>query len=190
MRRPQQVDWLAGDMRFDNAAFFASLPPRTYGPVRDPRGPLLTSGAPFGLGLIACSATKAAHLSPASELYQGHTFKLALALATRLCQRVRILSGFHGVLALDTKVMPYERALTDMPREAKLAWASRVGRALEPWAQESVLCLAPRSYWQHVRGSASWIRPLAGLGIGQQKAALKRLLEDASSLVASSGRSS
>ena len=190
MKRARQVDWLAGDMRFDNEAFFASVPPRVYGPARDPRGPVLTPGAPFGLGLIACSATKAAHRAPAAALYQGHTFKLALALATRLCQRVRILSGFHDVLALDTEVVPYERSVTDMARAEREAWANRVGRALQPWAHESVLCLAPRSYWQHLSGAASWVRPLAGLGIGQQKAALKRLLVDAASLALSSGQSS
>ncbi|MDX2012004.1 MAG: hypothetical protein SFW67_17560, partial [Myxococcaceae bacterium] len=151
-------------------------------------GPLLNPNAPFGLGLLACSATKAAVAAPAAQLYQGHTFKLALELAQRLCQRIRILSGFHGVLRLDTTISPYERPLTGLAKAERLAWAARVASSLAPWAHDSVLCLAPASYWHLLPDTASWVKPLMGLGLGAQKAALKAFLADASTLVPSSGR--
>jgi hypothetical protein len=183
-----QVDWLAGDMRFDNEAFFASVPRTRLGPAPDARGPLLNPTAPFGLGLVACSATKASTPAPAAQLYRGHTFSLAIELAKRLCRRVRILSGFHGVLRLDATISPYERPMTGLGKAERQAWASRVASSLAPWAHDSVLCLAPASYWQLLPNTDSWTKPLVGLGLGAQKAALKAFLADASSLLPSSGR--
>lgn len=177
MRRPQQVDWLAGNKRFDwralnDGVHLLEMPQPT--PLETP----LSESAPYALGLIACSAAKLAHAAPAERLYQGQLFRLALQVVTKLCQRVRILSAKHGVVRLDAVLEPYDMALPAQERSWRERWGSSVAKALSPWTAKRVLCLAPASYWREVPGCGRWDRPLRGLGIGQQKAALKRLAEE------------
>lgn len=174
-RRPRQVDWLAGDPRFDWVALNASVHklPR---PARPPLEPVLRADAPYALGVIACSAAKLPTAALAQALYTGALFRLSLAVAMQLCQRIRILSAKHGALRLDAHVEPYDVSLASAEKHVIQRWSNLVCIDLEPWRGQRVLCLAPASYWRHVRGARDWERPLEGKGIGQQKAHLAALL--------------
>lgn len=172
--KPRQVDWLTGDTRFDWRALNNVKLPAP--PASEELEPPLNPGAPYALGVIACSATKLSTAAPAAQLYTGALFRLALAVAKQRCQRVRILSAKHGVLRLDAVMEPYDLALASYEKHQVGWWASLVERALDGWRGQRVLCLAPASYWRPVFGAGAWERPLVGLGIGQQKAALKTML--------------
>lgn len=176
LRRPRQVDWLAGDPRFDWEAL-NSAPLRLPAPEPPPLEPAINPSAPYELGVIACSASKRSVATAASDLYTGALFRLALAVARRHCRRVRILSAKHGAVRLETVLEPYDASLVSLPKHLVAIWGARVGRELEAWKGRPVLCLASAPYWRPVYGAGTWHRPLVGLGIGQQKARLAELLE-------------
>jgi hypothetical protein len=136
---------------------------------------------PYQLGIIACSASKADRPLPARELYTGELFKRSLAVAESRCGRVVVLSARHGVLDLDAVIAPYDFRLPTK-KEPLARWAASVNASLP--AATKVLCLAPRSYWGGLEGLRAnlaevWDTPLKGLGIGEQKRALKLMLQEA-----------
>jgi len=138
--------------------------------------------------LIACSATKAPVAAPAASLYRGDLFRKALAWAQRGgFTEVAVLSAKHGLVPLHQVVEPYDDSLTSATMLERRRWAARVLASLQqrwPLAEAcEVTLMAGRLYTEplvallmaaaprtHVR------RPLAGLGIGQQKAWLANRL--------------
>lgn len=147
---------------------------------------------PYRWAILACSKSKLDRPAPAVALYTGELFKASLAVANKYAERTLILSAKHGVLPVDRIVEPYEQALpTDKHQRA--VWGDNVARELNrafgvkdranikecEAIGEGVLCLAPESYVGAIGfmyGPRTWTRPLKGLGIGQQKAELKRML--------------
>ncbi|WP_241962101.1 DUF6884 domain-containing protein [Rhodococcus opacus] len=73
----------------------------------------VTAGEPPPLVVIPCGARKAAVPMPAGALYLGSYHRLCQKAAVRLTPRenIRILSGLHGLLNLDTVTAPYEMRL-------------------------------------------------------------------------------
>lgn len=148
---------------------------------------------PYRFALLACSKSKLSEPSPAQALYTGQLFRLARELAGLVADRLFILSAEHHLVAADRVVAPYDTTLARMCKEQKQVWGGIVandlrtllgaGRTAEPTADASdVLCLAPGSYVDAIGflyGMGTWARPLRGLGIGQQKAALASLIRDA-----------
>jgi len=140
--------------------------------------------------LIACSGTKAAAASPAADLYQGDLFSKSLAWARRQgCTEVAILSAKHGLVPLDQLVEPYDESLVKATLAQRRRWAEGVLASLQQrWPLVAQACevtlLAGRRYTEPlielIREAAPGTlirRPLAGLGIGQQKAWLANQLE-------------
>ena len=127
------------------------------------------------LYLIACSNAKLDHAAPAAELYQGQAFKLAMAAAERAGADVIILSALHGAVSTTRQLQPYNRALTDMSTQQRRVWAAMVEQQLQQHKGRAITVLAGKHYAAAVEGWPNVSRPLAGLGIGQQLAALKNL---------------
>ena len=127
------------------------------------------------LYLIACSAAKLDHAAPAAELYQGQAFKLAMKAAERAGADVIILSALHGAVSPTRELQPYDRALCDMNTQQRAVWAGMVAQQLQQHKDRAIVVLAGKHYAAAVDYFPNVSRPLAGLGIGQQLAALKNL---------------
>jgi len=127
------------------------------------------------LYLIACSNAKLDHAAPAAELYTGQAFKLAMAAAERAGADVIILSALHGAVSTTRQLQPYNRALTDMSTHQRRVWAAMVEQQLQQHKGRAITVLAGKHYAAAVESWPNVSRPLAGLGIGQQLAALKNL---------------
>ena len=127
------------------------------------------------LYLIACSGAKLDRAAPAAELYQGQAFRLAMQAAERAGADVVILSALHGAVSPTRQLQPYNRALTDMSTHQRRVWAAMTEQQLQQHKGRAITVLAGKHYAAAVESWPNVSRPLAGLGIGQQLAALKAL---------------
>ena len=127
------------------------------------------------LYLIACSAAKLGHAAPAAQLYTGQAFRLAMAAAERAGADVIILSALHGAVFPNLLIAPYDLSLSTMAADDRRQWAANVRHALSEYHGRQITVLAGKHYAAAVEGWPNVSRPLAGLGIGQQLAALKNL---------------
>jgi hypothetical protein len=127
------------------------------------------------LYLIACSNAKLDHAAPAAELYTGQAFKLAMKAAERAGADVIILSALHGAVFPNLLIAPYDLSLSTMAADDRRQWVANVRHALSEYHGRAITVLAGKHYAAAVEGWPNVSRPLAGLGIGQQLAALKNL---------------
>lgn len=143
---------------------------------------------PLTVGLVACGKGKVDHAAPAGELYTGDLFRKAYAHALATCDRVFILSARHNLVHPLEELEPYERTLRDLDTaqrkawgavtEGQLRWALR-DELVDPERDVTVMVLAGNDYTEPLlaAGLESWptevVRPLKGLGIGQQLSYLK-----------------
>lgn len=129
------------------------------------------------LGIIACSKSKMRlagnEVVPARHLYTGRLFRQSLLVAERFCDRTIILSALHGVVSPDELLAAYDKKLPTT-KEDLGRWAIAVDAYLPELKGLKVLCLAPKPYWAPLPNQG-WAKPLEGLGIGEQKAALKKM---------------
>lgn len=141
-----------------------------------------------GICLIACSATKATTAQAAGRLYTGDLFRKSLrwAQGCTTFRAVYVLSAHHGLVDLAQVIEPYDLALCNVSQTQRRIWAARVGEQLLELVDldhDNVTALAGRHYTDelslHLQRRAPGVvlhRPLAGLGIGEQKTWLKREL--------------
>ncbi len=142
---------------------------------------------PSVVGVVACSASKfdpadfGKNTLPARQLYsKSDLFTKAAAFAEANTDDWVILSAKYGVVHPDDELPAYEKRL---PRGGDRAWAKGVRESLDSMfdpAFTHYVVLAGADYRKHVfePGGYYFEAPLAGLGIGQQKAWLKSQLED------------
>jgi len=124
--------------------------------------------------LIACSKAKADRPTVARDLYRGDLFRKAVAYAEAEGGRWFVLSALHGLLNPDAPAAPYDLTLADLSQLERLQWGEAIARDLPAGP---LVFLAGKHYREpilaspHMNGRrASCTAPLAGLGIGQQKA--------------------
>lgn len=129
------------------------------------------------LHLVACVAGKLDRSAPAAELYRSDWFVKARAYVEAIGAPWRILSAEHGLLDPAELVAPYERTLHAMRPWERLAWGERVCGQLFDLAPRGaeIVFLAGKVYREAVTGVPPFTgwhasAPMAGLGIGQQKA--------------------
>jgi hypothetical protein len=146
------------------------------------------------IALIACSAAKRQQPCAAEELYQGDLFRKCLGWARRHCEEAFVLSAKHGLLALSSVVAPYNESLSSRSRQARAAWAQQIDPQLRALAARHpsasslrFVLLAGRAYrdplvalYANQPAPFEFTAPLQGMGIGEQKAWLKRALNCAS----------
>lgn len=123
--------------------------------------------------LVTCCGQKLAHAAPARDLYTSDLFRKARAWAETFGSRWFILSAKHGLLAPDAVVEPYDVTLGGMDAYTRMMWGRRVAEQFR-WTDTrgGVVVLAGAAYREWCAGSR-FSFPLAGMGIGQQKAWLK-----------------
>jgi len=136
------------------------------------------------LGLVGCGKTKRAGRWSARDLYIGPLFRSSLRYAESHCDVVLILSALHGLVELHQELEDYDSALTQASRPDRERWGESVAaELLRRYDHEtlSVTFLAGQGYIDPVVHAMSWqgphwtaITPLAGLGVGQRLAWLRR----------------
>lgn len=126
--------------------------------------------------LVACCGQKLPHAAPARELYVSDLFRKSRAWAERFGSRWFILSAKHGLLPPEAVVVPYDLTLAGMDAHARAMWGRRVADQFS-WidTRNGITVLAGAAYREWCLGSR-FDYPLAGMGIGQQKAWLKAQL--------------
>lgn len=136
-----------------------------------PTAPTLT------VALVACGKRKLDRPAPARALYTSPLFRRASAYADAHADRWYVLSAFHGLIAPDTELHPYDRSLAAASVRERDAWAERVAydlrRACHGYVVRVVL-LAGAVYRDplahRLRQWCAVETPLAGLPIGAQLA--------------------
>lgn len=139
------------------------------------------------LYLVSCVSQKATEPCAARDLYQSDWFRKARAYVEALRAPWRILSAEHGVVHPDQTIGPYDRTLATMPAHQRQLWAHWVSRQLSQFTfPPNVVFLAGENYrhpdlmqWLRATRGAAVDVPMAGLGIGQQKAWLLAKTEEA-----------
>ncbi|MFV9454746.1 DUF6884 domain-containing protein [Rhodococcus sp. NM-2] len=174
-RRPgwEWLTWtLADHVAYDMAV--AAVPAHGVVPVTE-------EAAASPLVIVPCGGRKRGEPAPAGALYTGSYHRLCQEAACRLAplEDIRILSGLHGLLDLDTVVAPYEMRLGSPGSvTADTVHAQAADRGL--LGAPDVVVLAGRDYsrivtavWPHARtplaGSRSMgeqLQRLAGIAAG------------------------
>lgn len=126
--------------------------------------------------LVSCVARKAATRERAADLYRSDWFSKARAYVESTGCRWFILSAEHGLLHPDRRLDPYDATLAAIGARGRRAWGARVvaqlDTALGAAFRGRIVFLAGRHYRAPLLAyAADRARvPMAGLGIGQQKA--------------------
>lgn len=138
--------------------------------------------------LVGCSAQKLDQAAPAQDLYRGDLFLKARAYAEALGADWRILSALHGILHPTDLVEPYDVCLDKMRVAEVQEWGHSIGCRLHIMLRGSarpITVLAGQAYREPLFSSLQGrlyagqvVAPLAGLGIGQQKAWLIQATRD------------
>lgn len=149
------------------------------------------------LHLIACSSGKLDRPAPARDLYTSDLFRKSVAYVESIGAPWVVLSALHGVVKPDTVIEPYDVTLLSMSRKERLFWGEVTGDALwkvcgGPYASggwdfpdtpepiiddKDFVFLAGTTYREPMMAAQIWrmrgyhaTAPMAGLGIGEQKA--------------------
>ncbi len=137
------------------------------------------------VGLVACCKTKLGEKTSARFLYNSQLFKLASAHAELTCDRWFILSALHGVVHPDREIEPYDMMLADKDADYRYHWGEIAARQLLKYnlpTNVTFRLYAGNVYFKAIKdhlflvGPSSdplIVRPLQGLGIGQQLQWLK-----------------
>lgn len=134
------------------------------------------------IALIACAKTKIDRAAPAAALYASALFRKSLLAALDRTRRVYILSAEHGLIDLQTDLIPYERTLKTMHQSERRAWGQSVVAKVEQIARpkDLVLLYAGEDYAKPLR-SALWDRgyviehPLGARSLGARLQYLRHL---------------
>lgn len=136
---------------------------------------------PRRVGLVGCSARKLDRRAPAAELYVGPLFVKASAYAAKTCETWHVLSALHGLVDPSTELDPYDVTMRGVKAKWEPGpWAAAVNMALVTRYNDATptvfYVLAGAAYRTPlVPLLSAWSEPrelLAGLGIGEQLAAL------------------
>lgn len=135
------------------------------------------------LALVSCCKTKTAEAVAAKDLYISDLFVKTRSYAEREYSEWAILSALHGLIQPDTITAPYEYTLIGKSSADKKRWADAVFSAIQAKHETDtrISIFAGRDYrkfLQPLLENAGYTVdvPLAGLGIGEQKAQLKEWL--------------
>lgn len=87
------------------------------------------------IALVSCAQTKLETREPvpARDLYTSSLFIKSRAWAEANADHWFILSAFHGVVAPELPLMPYERSLNDLNARERFIWAMRADSAIRGW---------------------------------------------------------
>jgi len=141
--------------------------------------------------VVGCGKSKLAHAAPARELYTGSLFRMARRYAEATGEPWVILSGWHGVVLPSEPVEPYDRGLPETA-SARQRWAQLAARQIADVRAKDTVglllgrpveILAGERYAAPLAAELDaldieWREPLAGLGLGERLARLKRMTNE------------
>jgi hypothetical protein len=135
--------------------------------------------------LIACGNSKRPERSRAIDLYTGPLFTARRELARAMTGRMPfVLSALHGVQHPSATIAPYDVTVSGLSRVERALWAGGVCEwmATHTDAGDTIVVLAGDDYlrpWQAIVGATGRlvVQPFRGLGIGEQKRALRLALD-------------
>lgn len=127
------------------------------------------------VALVGCSASKLDHAAEARELYTSQLFRASYAFAEKTCDAVLIASAFHGLVAPNTILHPYDRSLRGLRKTEREDWGVQViGPLLSSFKPApQVVLLAGKLYADALMYGAHWhalprpeqpLRGIAGCG--------------------------
>ncbi len=126
--------------------------------------------------LVACVSHKLDRQARAAELYQSDWFRKARAYVEQTRSPWFVLSAVHGLVRPHRRLDPYDVSLRDLPAAQRRLWGEMTTRQLRREIglrhPGPIVFLAGRLYREpllHFVGDRAVI-PMAGMGIGQQKA--------------------
>ena len=133
------------------------------------------------IALIQCTSKKKNYECIARELYsESPRFKRAYELATRVADRVYILSAKYGLIAEDKIIEPYNETLKDKTQHERQEWANQVLADLHritDLKNDQFIILAGEVYIDYLIPEIShYWQPLKGKSIGYWIPELERLI--------------
>jgi hypothetical protein len=125
---------------------------------------------------VACVSQKLDRRARAAELYRSDWFRKARTYVEETGSPWFILSAAHGLVRPNDRLEPYNLTLRDLPGAQRRLWGEmtvrQLRRAIGPRHPGPIVFLAGRLYRESLldfAGDRAAI-PMAGMGIGQQKA--------------------
>lgn len=126
--------------------------------------------------LVACVSQKLDRRARAAELYRSDWFRKARTYVEETGSPWFILSAAHGLVRPNDRLEPYNVTLRDLSSAGRRLWGEMTARqlrqALGPRSVGPIVFLAGRLYREPLLDFAGdrAVIPMAGMGIGQQKA--------------------
>lgn len=126
--------------------------------------------------LVACVSQKLDRRAKAADLYRSDWFRKARAYVEDLGAPWFVLSAAHGLVRPDRRLDPYDVTLRALTAAERRLWGEKtvaqLRRAIGPRHPGPIVFLAGRHYREPLLGFAGdrATIPMAGMGIGQQKA--------------------
>jgi cytoplasmic iron level regulating protein YaaA (DUF328/UPF0246 family) len=138
------------------------------------------------VALVSCCKTKLDYPAEAKDIYTGDLFRKIRGYVEQTCDSWVILSALLGAVRPQRVIEPYDFTLIGKSKQFKEEWArfvyQRLYRNYEP-AKHEFYIFAGEDYRKYLvpllEESGFKVNvPLRGLGIGQQKAWLKKAMHD------------
>jgi len=122
------------------------------------------------VNLISCAAQKLECRAPARQLYRSPLFRKAAMLAEATAMDWGILSAEHGLVLPDQVLDPYDRTLSDLSRDERTAWHTKVlDQVTSRWGEHrSFWIYSGRGYLRFATRLSTTFLPLHRLGIGER----------------------
>jgi len=126
--------------------------------------------------LVACVSQKLDRRARAADLYRSDWFRKARSYVEETGSPWFILSATHGLVRPHKRLDPYNVTLRELPAAERRLWGEmtvrQLRRAIGPRHPGPIVFLAGRLYREPLLAFAGdrAVIPMAGMGIGQQKA--------------------
>lgn len=127
------------------------------------------------IALIGCSGPKLKEPAPARQLYTSQLFRSTLALADRRHDVIYVISAKHELVTLDQVVEPYNKTMSDIAKEWRVIWGSRVWDSIlrrHQGVDRQIFVYAGKDYARPIERAgfhqATFHEPLAKMQIGQR----------------------
>ncbi|MBW2691007.1 MAG: hypothetical protein JRE57_00055 [Deltaproteobacteria bacterium] len=119
---------------------------------------------PLVVALVGCGKRKAAteESLPASELYTGTPFRMAMRHARATADDVHILSSLHGLTAPHERIVSYDLLMTQLLLSEQSEWGRTVVADLKEAYLLTPLDLVFYAGMQYIRPILQWIGPELG----------------------------
>lgn len=124
--------------------------------------------------LVACCGSKLDRPAKTKDIYQSQLFKKSKLWAEQNSDEWFILSAKHGLLHPENMIKPYDKTLNDLSLYERKRWDDSIRSKLRPWKNDRIIVLAGNNYCSWIDEGFDVQRPMAGMGIGQQLAWLKK----------------